>query len=103
MEKWISVAYDMAGELRSEIFLAVAFCLIILMIIMLKNMHKSILLIRHLDTQMRELIKMSARQECRMDRPSSALPQTSEEAVKKTADTREDEELFSSVMREIFP
>lgn len=103
MEKWITFIAQTVGDYRFEILLAAVICSIILMIITLKTLRKNNRLTKAVEDRVREMLKLSMEQIRKEAQCKNAVVSEQGKEAKRYSNSREEEELFGSVIQEIFP
>lgn len=103
MEKWITLILETAKNYGFEILLAAVICSIILMIIVLKTLHKNNRLTKAVEERVMEMLKLSMEQIRKESQRENIIAAGSEKKEKRHSNSREDEELFGSVIQEFFP
>ena len=73
------------------------------MIILLKTLRKNNRLTKSVEERVRELMKLSMEQIRRESQREKTVVSEQEKQEKRRPDSREEEELFGSVIQEIFP
>lgn len=102
MEKWMNLIVSIIEDFWGEIVLAILVLSLLLMIIMLKTVRKNTKLVKKVEERTKEVIKLSMEQ-IRTESKKDIHP--AESGKKQPADSlkkQEEEELFGSVIQEIF-
>ncbi len=103
MEQWLNICAGVTKTYVNEIMLAVAAILVILMIILLKTVRKHTKAIYRMEAREKELLMLFAEQMRGERKREQILEQHAKSAEDAAAKRREEEELFGSVIQEIFP
>ncbi|MCU6761905.1 Uncharacterised protein [uncultured Roseburia sp.] len=102
MEKWMNLIAGVIEDFWGEIVLAILVLSLLLMIIMLKSVRKNTRLVKKVDERTKEVMKLSMEQIRNESKREVKAAEIREKQPENKLKKQEEEELFGSVIQEIF-